>query len=128
MERESARIVADVLVVDDQTVFRDVLRDVVAATPGMRVTGEAASGEEAIAAVDQIAPDLVLMDKRMPGMGGVAAARAIHQRSPGTAVILVSVEEPDPALVADSGAIGFLPKRDLSPRVLAALWDARSGG
>ena len=128
VERESPRIVIDVLVVDDQPVFREVLRDVVAATPGMRLAGEAASGEEAVAAVEALAPALVLMDKRMPGMGGIAAARAIRQRHPGTAVILVSVEDPDPELAEKSGALGFLPKGQLSPRALAGLWSAHAGG
>jgi DNA-binding NarL/FixJ family response regulator len=125
--RESPRIVVDVLVVDDQPVFRAVLRDVVAATPGMRVAGEAASGEEAIEAVELLAPALVLMDKRMPGLGGIAAAQAIRRSHPGTAVILVSVEDPDPALANESGAVGFLPKRELSRRAIEALWRAHSG-
>jgi DNA-binding NarL/FixJ family response regulator len=128
VERESPRVVVDVLVVDDQPVFREVLRDVVAATPNMRVAGEAASGEEAVAAVEALAPALVLMDKRMPGMGGVKAAQAIRQRHPGTAVILVSVEDPDPALAEASGALGFLPKGKISPRALAAIWSAHVGG
>jgi len=128
VESESPPVVVDVLVVDDQPVFREVLRDVVAATPGMRLAGEAASGEEAVAAVEQLGPALVLMDKRMPGMGGAAAAQAIRRRRPGTAVILVSVEDPVPVLAEESGGIGFLPKRELSPRALEALWRAHSGG
>jgi DNA-binding NarL/FixJ family response regulator len=128
VERQSPSIVVDVLVVDDQPVFREVLRDVVAATPGMRLAGEAASGEEAVAAVEALAPALVLIDKRMPGMGGVAAAQAIRQRRPATAVILVSVEDPDRALADASGALGFLPKGKLSPRALEAIWRAHVGG
>ena len=58
-----------VLVVDDQQVFRGVLRELVAATAGMTLLGEAASGEQALDAVDELAPQLVIMDKRMPGDG-----------------------------------------------------------
>jgi CheY-like chemotaxis protein len=111
-----------VLVVDDQDVFRAVMRDVVQATPGMTLAGEAASGEEAIALADERSPRLVLMDKRMPGMGGVAAARAIGDRHPDAVIVLVSVEDPDTELRETSGACAFLRKRDLSRATLTELW------
>ena len=111
-----------VLVVDDQAVFRDVASDVVRATPGMTLVGVAASGEEAIAAVEALSPRLVLMDKRMPGIGGVKAAHAIRARHPDVLVIVVSVEHPSAEVLEASGAVAFLPKRELSPRVLGELW------
>lgn len=119
--QEAAAPVA-VLVVDDQAVFRAVMLDVVRLTAGMTLAGEASSGAEAIAAVEALRPQLVLMDKRMAGMDGVTAARAIHTRWPEIVVTLLSVEEPDLELLEASGAVAFLPKRDLSPRVLAELW------
>lgn len=112
-----------VLVVDDHAYFRDVLRDVVAATPGMTLAGEAASGEEAVDVVAALAPRLVIMDKRMQGIGGVEAARRITAQRPGIVVILVSVEEPRRDLLAASGAVAFLNKRKLSPAALTALWE-----
>ena len=112
------------LVVDDQAAFRDVAGQVVRATPGMTLVGQAASGEEAIAAVDVLSPGLVLMDKRMPGIGGVEAARAIRARHPDVVVVLVSVEEPAAEVLEASGAAAFVPKRELSPRRLAQLWAA----
>jgi DNA-binding NarL/FixJ family response regulator len=111
-----------VLVVDDQAVFRDVLRDVVRATPGMNLVGDAASGEEAIAAVQALAPRLVVMDKRMPGIGGVEASRVIRARFPDVVVVLVSVEQPTSEMLEASRAVAFLPKRQLSPHVLSELW------
>jgi CheY-like chemotaxis protein len=111
-----------VLVVDDQAVFRDVMSEVVRATPGMRLVGEAASGEEAIAAVQAHSPRLVVMDKRMPGIGGIEAARAIGQRFPAVVLVLVSVEQPAAEVLEASGAAAFLPKRAISPRVLAEIW------
>jgi pilus assembly protein CpaE len=113
-----------VLVVDDQAVFRTVMREVVKATSGMAMAGEAGSGDEAVKAAEELRPHLVLMDKRMPGMDGVAAARAIRERSPEVVVVLLSVEEPNLELLAASGAAAFLPKRDLSSRTLAELWRA----
>jgi DNA-binding NarL/FixJ family response regulator len=111
-----------VLVVDDQAVFRAVASDVVRATPGLALVGDAASGEEAIAAVEALSPRLVLMDKRMPGIGGVEAARVIRARYPDVVVVVVSVEQPSAEVLEASGDVAFLPKRELSPRVLADLW------
>jgi DNA-binding NarL/FixJ family response regulator len=110
-----------VLVVDDHAVFRRAASDVVHATPGMTLVGEATSGEDAIAAVAELSPQLVVMDKRMPGIGGLQAARVINARFPGVAVLLVSVEPPA-VDVRETGAVAFLPKRRLSPRVLAEMW------
>jgi DNA-binding NarL/FixJ family response regulator len=111
-----------VLVVDDQELFRDVMRDVVRATPGMSLVGEAASGEAAVDAVEELSPRMVIMDKRMPGIGGVEAARVIGARHPGVVVVLMSVEHPAVEVLEAAGAAAFLPKRELSPRVLAELW------
>jgi two-component system, NarL family, invasion response regulator UvrY len=111
-----------VLVVDDQGLVRDVLRDVVLATPGMTLAGEAASGEAAVDAVEELSPRMVIIDKRMPGIGGIEAARLIHARHPEIVVVLVSVEVPDPEVLEESGAVAFLHKRQLSPRALADVW------
>jgi DNA-binding NarL/FixJ family response regulator len=116
---------ADVLVVDDNPQFRAVLREVVAATAGMTCVGEAASGEAAVEACDALAPDLVIMDKRMPGIGGVEAARRIAVRHPDALVVLISVETPRPETLAGLAGAVFLDKRRLSPRALAELWRAR---
>jgi DNA-binding NarL/FixJ family response regulator len=111
-----------VLVVDDQGLFRDVMRDVVDATPGMKLVGDAASGEAALDAVEQLSPQMVVIDKRMPGLGGIEAARLIRARRPEIVVVLVSVETPDPDVLEESGAVAFLHKRQLSPRALADVW------
>src|SRR5262249_51831070 len=70
------------LVVDDQEAFRDALRHLIGAAPGFTLVGEACSGEDAIVAVEDLAPSLVLMDVRMPGIGGIQAARSIAERHP----------------------------------------------
>jgi DNA-binding NarL/FixJ family response regulator len=111
-----------VLVVDDQGLFRDVMRDVVDATPGMTLVGDAASGEAALDAVEELSPQMVVIDKRMPGLGGIEAARLIRARRPEIVVVLVSVETPDPDVLEESGAVAFLHKRQLSPRALADVW------
>jgi two-component system, NarL family, invasion response regulator UvrY len=113
-----------VLVVDDHAAFRDVLRDVVEATPGMTCVGEASSGETALDAVRTLLPQIVVMDKRMPGIGGIEAARRIAADHPDIMVVLVSVEAPRPEVLDRSAAAAFLDKRRVSPRTLAELWRA----
>lgn len=113
-----------VLAVDDQSIFLDVARDVVAATPGFSWVGGATSGEEALDAVAEYGPDLVLMDVRMPGIGGIEAAQRICERHSDVVVVLISVEE-SPAIkpaIEASGAAALVRKREFSPAMLRRLW------
>jgi two-component system, NarL family, invasion response regulator UvrY len=110
-----------VLVVDDHAIFLDVSRQVIDATPGFEAVGEATSGEEGIALAAALRPDLVLMDVRMPGVGGPEAARRIMDAGSAGAVVLVSS---DPQGV---GGQPVMSKRQLRPSTLVALWEARAG-
>jgi DNA-binding NarL/FixJ family response regulator len=123
-----AALRVSVLVVDDQDLFRAVMRDVVHATPGMELAGEAASGEGAVDAVQELSPQMVIMDKRMPGIGGIEAARRIHATHPEVVVVLASVEVATPEALEESGGAAFLNKRELSPRALTALWQTHGSG
>src|SRR5829696_2795536 len=76
-----------VLLVDDHPAVRRVLRSLLEEVGGWQVVGEADSGESAVDLVEQLVPDVVLMDCRMPGAGGVAATREIVQRWPEVAVV-----------------------------------------
>jgi DNA-binding NarL/FixJ family response regulator len=114
-----------VLIVDDQLAFRHAAREVIeAAAPDFVLLGEASSGEHALAAVEDLHPDLVLLDVRMEGMDGIETARRLHQESPGTVVILVSIEEPLnlPAAVGFCGAADLVRKQDFRPSLLRRLW------
>jgi DNA-binding NarL/FixJ family response regulator len=112
-----------VLVVDDQESFRSVLRELVAATTGFRLVGEAASGEDALRAVEELSPRLVIIDKRMPGMGGLEATRELTSRHPEIVVVLISVEAaPDSQVLRSCGAAAFVRKQMLSPAVLREVW------
>jgi two-component system, NarL family, invasion response regulator UvrY len=117
-----------VVVADDQAPFRSATRSVLAATDGFTLVGEAASGEEAIALVEALRPDLVLMDVRMGGMGGVRAARAIAAGRPETMTILVSTSQLRelPRDAATCGAAAFLHKSSLDGRTLHELWNGRA--
>ncbi len=113
-----------VLAVDDQAPFLAVLRDVVAATAELEVVGEAQSGEGAIEVVRQLEPDMVLMDVRMPGMGGIAAARQINACRPSTLVVLISTAHPDELRLEanDVCADAVIWKSELEPRLLDEVW------
>jgi two-component system, NarL family, invasion response regulator UvrY len=115
-----------VLTVDDQALFRGIAREVVDATPGFEMAGEAASGEEALSAVEDLAPQLVLLDVRMPGMDGVQVARQLAASHPETVVVLVSIEElvDLPSVAEISAVVPFARKRDFGPGLLRSLWAA----
>ncbi len=104
--------------VDDHPTYRAVMREVVEGTPGLETAGEADSGEAAIGAVERLAVGVVIMDKRMPGMGGLAACRIITDRHPDIAVIVCSVEDPAAYEAEPYGAAAVIRKQDLSPATL----------
>jgi DNA-binding NarL/FixJ family response regulator len=118
-----------VLAADDQPFFLGVARDVVRATPGFRWAGQAQSGEDAIEAVGQFQPDLVLLDVRMPGIGGIEAARRIVGGHPDVVVVLITVDDDRADIERDiqaSGAAALIGKQRFGPAMLRALW-ARHG-
>ena len=114
-----------VLIVDDQLIFRHVAREVVeAASPEFVLLGEASSGEHALAAVDDLNPDLVLVDVRMAGMDGIETARRLHEAHPETVIVLVTIEDPLnlPAAVGFCGAADVIRKQDFRPPLLRRIW------
>ena len=109
-----------VLLVDDHPVVRQGLRTFLELQSDMEVVGEAADGEEAVASVEQLVPDVVLMDLMMPNMDGIEAIRRIRQLSPTTRVIALTSFVDDSKVFGSvkAGAAGYLLK-DVQPQDLA---------
>jgi two-component system invasion response regulator UvrY len=113
-----------VLIVDDQAVFRDAARAVVAATEGFAFAGEAICGQTALDAIPVVRAQLVLMDVRMPGMGGIEAARIIEERHPDAVVVLLSAAVPSELSRPAGRKHVIVDKRTLSPDLLRTAWDS----
>ncbi|MEU5538186.1 response regulator transcription factor [Streptomyces sp. NPDC020362] len=109
-----------VLIADDQTLIRTRFRLILTAR-GIEVVGEAADGAEAVAAACELAPDVVLMDIRMPVMDGLEATRRILEKSPDCKVLMLTTFDLDRYVYSalSHGASGFLLK-DVTPEHLAA--------
>ncbi len=101
-----------VVISDDHDLFRRGLRMVLEAEEDIEVVAEASDGQEAVARVEELAPDVVLMDVRMPRMGGIEATRLIRQLFPTTRIIVLTVsdEEDDLYGAVKAGANGYLLK------------------
>jgi two-component system, NarL family, invasion response regulator UvrY len=128
VERNARQEAVGVLTVDDQAVFRDLARLVLQATPGFKSVGEAGSGEEALEVIGELKPELVLVDVRMPGMGGIETARRLCSAHPESVVVLISIEDPGdlPPAAEASGAMALVRKQEFGPAMLRDLW-ARYG-
>ena len=101
-----------VVIVDDHALFRRGLELVLSEEPDIKVVGEAADGIEAVHRAEEMTPDVVLMDVRMPRSTGIEAARRIRERLPDTKVIMLTVSESEEDLYAavKAGASGYLLK------------------
>jgi DNA-binding NarL/FixJ family response regulator len=115
-----------VVVVDDHPVYRDGVADALGDADDIDVVGTAADGESAVTVVAELRPDVVLMDLRMPGGGGLAATTAIAARHPDTAVLVLTMSDDDDSVFAAlrAGARGYLLKEsegaDIARAVRAA--------
>jgi DNA-binding NarL/FixJ family response regulator len=118
-----------VLIVDDQRVVREGLATIVGSLDGVEVAGTAGNGEEAVALAEQLAPDVVLMDLRMPVMDGAAATAAIRERHPAICVVMLTTYADDISIIAamSAGASGYLTKDATRDDIRRALEAAAAG-
>jgi DNA-binding NarL/FixJ family response regulator len=110
-----------VLVVDDQRLIRDGITSLLAIQPGVAVVGAAADGREAVEAARGLAPDVILMDVRMPGMDGVEAVAVLRREAPSCRVIMLTTFDDEEYVIEAlaAGAVGYLLK-DLPAGELAS--------
>lgn len=117
-----------VVIADDHPYYRRGLVRSLRAR-GIEVVGEAPNGEAAIRAVEEAAPDVVLMDLKMPGMSGLEATRRLTARTPGSRVLVLSVsnDEEDVSNAVLAGACGYVLKESPVDEVVAGIRAAASG-
>ena len=101
------------LLVDDHQIVRAGLRMLFQAEKDMEIVGEVGSGEQALEAVQNLQPDVVIMDVTMPGIGGIEATRRIKEANPDTAVLALTMHEDEQYFfeMLNAGASGYIPKR-----------------
>ncbi|GHH68076.1 DNA-binding response regulator [Streptosporangium violaceochromogenes] len=118
-----------VMIVDDHPVVREGLRGMLEAAPEISVVGEAASGDEAVARSGDLAPDVILMDLRMPSGDGVSAIFRILADRPAIRVIVLTTYETDADIVraVEAGAAGYLLKDTSRADLLSAIAAAARG-
>ena len=118
-----------VLIVDDHTVVREGLRRILAEEPDIEVTGEAATGEEAVEKVRRDAFDLVLLDISMPGRGGMDALKNIRRTRPALPVLMLSMHADDQYAMRcfRAGASGYIMKERPPAELLDAIRTAADG-
>jgi two-component system response regulator NreC len=117
------------LLVDDHQIVRAGLRMLFQAEADMEIVGEVSSGDEAIQAVRDLKPDVVLMDVVMPGMSGIEATRRIKETSPEVAVLALTMHEDEQYFfeMLNAGASGYVPKRAAPDDLVSAIRVASQG-
>jgi DNA-binding NarL/FixJ family response regulator len=129
MEMEIHTLPIRLLLVDDQALFREGLHTLLSVHDEVQVVGEAANGEEALQQVARLAPDVVLMDVRMPVLDGVAATRQICRAYPASRVIMLTTFDDDEYVFEGlrAGAAGYLLKDVSSGKLLEAIRATAAG-
>jgi DNA-binding NarL/FixJ family response regulator len=118
-----------VLIADDEDLMRAGLIELLTSDPEIEIVGEAATGREAVERARRLAPDVVLMDVRMPDLDGIAATRELSREAPGARVLILTTFEQDDYIfdALRAGASGFLLKRARPEELIAAVHTIAGG-
>ena len=118
-----------VMLVDDHSIMRDLLRDALEQTGEFRVVAQAADGQEALRIVQEAAPDVIVMDVIMPALDGIEACRQITDLLPDTKVLMLTASNEQDAIVRSiaAGATGYLQKYSGKEQLLATLREVAEG-
>jgi two-component system response regulator NreC len=117
------------LLVDDHAVVRSGLRMLLESEPDVEIVGEAGTGKEALEAVRQLMPDVILMDINLPDISGIEAAQMIKTEFPAIAVVALTIHEDQEYFfkMLEAGASGYVPKRAAPDELLTAIRVAAAG-
>lgn len=118
-----------ILIVDDHELVRAGIRSLLSTVNGLKVIGEASTGEEAVKMAREKHPNVVLMDVRMPGIGGLEATRKLLRTDPDLKIIALTVcgEEPFPSKLLQAGAAGYLTKGSGLDEMVQAIHSVHHG-
>jgi DNA-binding NarL/FixJ family response regulator len=121
--------VTRVLIADDDGLMRAGLVELLTADPEIEIVGQASTGREAVERACRVAPDVVLMDVRMPDLDGISATRELSLASPGARVLILTTFEQDDYVFGAlrAGASGFLLKRARPEELIAAVHTVAAG-
>ena len=125
----TAENLTSVMLVDDHSIMRDLLRDALENTGEFQVVAQAADGQEALRMVQEVAPDVIVMDVIMPVMDGIDACREITELLPDTRVLMLTASNEQDAIVRAiaAGATGYLQKYSGKEQLLATLREVAEG-
>ena len=112
-----------VALADDHTLFREGVKQMLGSDPGLRVVGEAATGDDAIAVVTEVQPDVLLLDVEMPGPGAAAVIKQVRRVCPRTRIIILTMHGYAEVVhdLLDCGAAAYLTKSSLRVELIAAV-------
>ena len=118
-----------VLIADDHPIFRTGLRQVIESDPAVRVVAEAGNGDEALATIESVGPDVAVLDIDMPGRDGLDVARALRDQRSATRVIFLTLHTDAWFLNAalDAGVHGYVPKESAATEIAGAIRSVHSG-
>jgi DNA-binding NarL/FixJ family response regulator len=121
--------VVRVVVADDHPVYRLGLCALIDSTAGFRVVGQASTGTEAAEVAEEVGPDVIIMDQRMPGLTGTQATRRILRSRPDTAILMLTYADDNDSVIDAllAGALGYVLKDASHDDILCALEDVARG-
>jgi two-component system response regulator NreC len=127
--RDPKSEIVRVLLAEDHTIVRKGLRSLLDGEAGIEVIGEAEDGREAVEKVQQLLPDVVLMDIAMPGLNGLEATRQIKKRFPEVQVLILTMHANEEYIfqILRAGASGYVVKQAAPTELISAIWAAYRG-
>jgi len=118
-----------VLLADDHAMFRDGLKSLLSSTPDIRVIAEVGNGGDAVRSIQELTPDVALMDLSMPDLNGIEAARLLQEKCPATRVVILSMHSSSEHVFRAfaAGAAGYLLKESAGAELVAAVRAVHGG-